>query len=166
MTRVAVAGLGAIGRVARVPGSRQGCRDGADRRRRARLARAEATLRELGADVPVKPIAELEPLADLVVECAPAHLLPAIAEPFLRAGKEVVVLSAGAMLEHPHLVDLGQASTAAGSRCRRARCSGSTRSAAAAEGEIRSLRLTTRKPPAGLVGAPGHRRERHRPRKA
>jgi aspartate dehydrogenase len=26
---------------------------------------------------------------------------------------------------------------------------------AAAEGEIRSLRLTTRKPPAGLVGAPG-----------
>ena len=62
-------------------------------------ARATAAVRELGAEVPVVPIGELEPLADLVVECAPAPLLAEIAAPFLRAGKEVVVLSVGALLE-------------------------------------------------------------------
>lgn len=55
-------------------------------------------------------IGELEPLADIVVECAPAKMLPAIAGPFLRAGKTVIVLSAGAILSHPHLVDLASES--------------------------------------------------------
>lgn len=154
MTRVAVAGLGAVGRelVARltegVPGMELTVVSARD------LVRAQETLRQLGADVPVRDIAELEPLADLVVECAPAYLLPAIAEPFLREGKEVVVLSAGALLEYPHLVDLAEAhggriSVPTGALL------GLDAVAAAAEGGITSLRLTTRKPPAGLVGAPG-----------
>jgi aspartate dehydrogenase len=118
------------------------------------LVRAQETLRRLGADVPAVGIADLEPLADLVIECAPAHLLPAIAEPFLREGKEVVVLSAGALLEYPHLVDLasehgGRISVPTGALL------GLDAVAAAAEGEIRSVRVTTRKPPAGLAGAPG-----------
>ncbi|MGH2673618.1 MAG: aspartate dehydrogenase [Actinomycetota bacterium] len=154
MTRVAIVGLGAIGRtlVARlaagVPGLELVAVASRDR------AKAEGTLRELSVDVPVKPADELEPLADLVIECAPAHLLPEIAEPFLRAGKEVVVLSAGALLEHPHLIDLaethgGRISVPTGALL------GLDAVGAAAEGEIRSLRLTTRKPAAGLVGAPG-----------
>jgi aspartate dehydrogenase len=154
MTRVAVAGLGAIGRalVARltegVPGMELTAVAARD------PERAEETLRQLGAEVPATDIAELEPLADLVVECAPGHLLPAIAEPFLRAGKEVVVLSVGALLEYTHLVDLAEAhggriSVPTGALL------GLDAVAAAAEGEIRSLRLTTRKPPSGLVGAPG-----------
>ena len=109
---------------------------------------------ELGVDVPVTSIDELEPLADLVIECAPAHLLPQIAEPFLRAGKEVVVLSAGALLDYPHLLDL--AATSGGTiSVPTGALLGLDAVGAAAEGEIRSLRLTTRKPPAGLVGAPG-----------
>jgi aspartate dehydrogenase len=154
MTRVAVAGLGAIGRsvvsrlAAGVPGVELVAVAARDH------AKAEATLRKLGVDVPVRSISELEPLADLVIECAPAHLLPEIARPFLRAGKEVVVLSAGAILEHPELVDLaatcgGRISVPTGALL------GLDAVGAAAEGEIRSLRLTTRKPPAGLVGAPG-----------
>ena len=154
MTRVAVAGLGAIGRelVARltagVPGMELTVVSARD------LDRAQETLRQLGVDVPAKDLTELAPLADLVVECAPAHLLPAIAEPILREGKEVVVLSAGALLDNPHLVDLAEAhggriSIPTGALL------GLDAVAAAAEGEIRSLRLTTRKPPAGLVGAPG-----------
>ena len=47
------------------------------------------------------------------------------------------------------------------SSCRPARCSGSTRSTAAAEGEITSVRMTTRKPPAGLKGAPYLEKQRH-----
>jgi aspartate dehydrogenase len=154
MTRVAIAGLGAIGRtlVARLAAGMPGLELVAVASRDR--AKAERTLRELGVDVPVEPADELEPLADLVIECAPAHLLPEIAEPFLRAGKEVVVLSAGALLEHPHLIDLaethgGRISVPTGALV------GLDAVGAAAEGEIRSLRLITRKPPAGLVGAPG-----------
>ena len=154
MTRVAVAGLGTIGRslvsrlAAGVPGVELVAVAARDR------AKAEATLREIGVDVPVTAVDELEPLADLVIECAPGHLLPRIAEPMLRAGKEVVVLSAGALLEHPHLLDLaashgGTISVPTGALL------GLDAVGAAAEGEISSLRLTTRKPPAGLVGAPG-----------
>lgn len=154
MTHVAVAGLGAVGRVlvARltegVPGLELTAVSARD------LVRAQETLGQLGADVPAVEIADLAPLADLVVECAPAHLLPSIAEPFLQEGKEVVVLSAGALLEYPHLVDVaeehgGRITVPTGALL------GLDAVAAAAEGEIRSLRLSTRKPPAGLVGAPG-----------
>lgn len=154
MTRVAVVGLGAIGRVVvsrlvqGVPGVELTAVASRD------IARAEATIRELGADIPVRPLDQLEPLADLVVECAPAALLPVIIEPFLRSGKEAVVLSSGAILEHPELVDLakehgGQITIPSGALL------GLDAVTAAAEGEIRSLRLTTRKPPAGLIGAPG-----------
>ena len=81
-------------------------------------------------------------------------LLPAIAEPFLRAGKEVIVLSAGALLEQPHLVELaaehgGTISVPTGALL------GLDAVAACAEGEIALVRLTTRKPVAGLIGAPG-----------
>ena len=154
MTRVAVAGLGAVGRVLvhrlteGVPGIELTAVSARD------LVRAQETMRQLGIDVPARNIADLVPLADLVVECAPAHLLPAIAEPFLREGKEVVVLSAGALLEYPHLVELaethrGRISVPTGALL------GLDAIAAAAEGGISSLRLITRKPPAGLVGAPG-----------
>jgi aspartate dehydrogenase len=154
MTRVAIAGLGAVGRVlvARLAHGLPGIELSAVSARD--LIRARQTLGELGVDVPVKDVSELEPLADLVVECAPAELLPLIAEPFLRAGKEVVVLSAGALLEHEHLVDLakmqgGQITVPTGALL------GLDAVAAAQEAGIRSLRLTTRKPPAGLAGAPG-----------
>jgi aspartate dehydrogenase len=152
-TRVAIAGLGAIGlRVAQaldagIPACKLAAvsardRDGA-RRRLAHLSRP----------VPVVAIEELEPLADLVVECAPAKLLPAIAEPFLRVGKTVIVLSAGAILSHEHLVALaqehgGQIIVPSGAVL------GLDAVTAAAEGEIRSVRMITRKPVRGLVGAP------------
>ena len=154
MMRVAVAGLGVIGRslvsrlAAGVPGLELVAVAARD------PAKAETTLRELDVDVPVTTIEELEPLADLVIECAPGHLLSRIAEPMLRAGKEVVVLSAGALLEHRHLLDLaethgGTISVPTGALV------GLDAVGAAAEGDIRSLRLTTRKPPSGLAGAPG-----------
>jgi aspartate dehydrogenase len=154
MMRVAVAGLGAIGRtlVSRLAAGIPGLELVAVASREP--AKAEATLRELGVDVPVKLVDELEPLADLVIECAPARMLREIAEPFLRAGKEVVVLSAGGLLEHPDLIEL--AATCGGSiSVPTGALLGLDAVGAAAEGEIRSLRLTTRKPPAGLLGAPG-----------
>jgi aspartate dehydrogenase len=154
MTRVAIAGLGAVGRVlvSRLAEGLPGIELSAVSSRDP--VRAQQAMRELGADVPVTEVDELEPLADLVVECAPAHLLPAIAEPFLRAGKEVVVLSAGALLEYEYLVEMA---TLRGARITvpTGALLGLDAIAAAQEAGIKSLRLTTRKPPAGLAGAPG-----------
>ena len=83
--RVAVAGLGAIGlKVAEaldrgIPGCVLAAVSANDRDKAAKR------LAHLGRPVPVVSLGELEPSADIVVECAPAKLLPEIAEPFLRA---------------------------------------------------------------------------------
>jgi aspartate dehydrogenase len=151
--RVAVAGLGAIGlKLAEaldrgIPGCVLAAVSAND------LSKAAARLSHLGRLVPVVTLGELEPLADVVVECAPAKLLPAIAEPFLRAGKTVIVLSAGAILTNEHLVDLarqhgGQIVVPTGALL------GLDAVTAAAEGKIRAVRMVTRKPVRGLAGAP------------
>jgi aspartate dehydrogenase len=151
--RVAIAGLGAIGlKVAEaldrgIPGCVLAAVSANDR------SKAAERLSHLGRRVPVVALGELEPLADIVVECAPAKLLPDIAEPFLRAGKTVIVLSVGAILTNDHLVGLarqtgGQIVVPTGALL------GLDAVTAAAEGEIRAVRMITRKPVRGLAGAP------------
>jgi aspartate dehydrogenase len=151
--RVAVAGLGAIGlKIAEaldrgIPGCALTAVSAHDR------GKALERLAHLRRPVPVVALEKLEPLADIVVECAPAKLLPAVAEPFLRAGKTVIVLSCGALLANEHLVSLarrhgGQIVVPSGALL------GLDAVAAAAEGEIRSVRMITRKPVRGLAGAP------------
>ena len=105
------------------------------------------------APVAVVPISELAQHAELIVECAPAAILPEIAEPALRAGRQVVVLSCGALLDNEHLVDLARAH---GGRILvpTGALLGLDAVLAAAEGTISSVTMTSRKPPAGLVGAP------------
>jgi aspartate dehydrogenase len=71
----------------------------------------------------------------------------------LEAGKQVMVLSAGALLPRPELVELakrrgGQIIVPTGALL------GLDAVAAAAEGRIHSVRMITRKPPRGLAGAP------------
>lgn len=151
--KIAIAGLGAVGMAlvraldAGLPGYELAAVSARDK------TAAQARLAGLRKPAPVVSIAELEKLADIVIECAPAALLPDIATPFLRAGKTVVVLSAGALLSHMDLVDLartfgGRIVVPTGALI------GLDAVAAAAEGEIRSVRMITRKPPKGLAGAP------------
>jgi aspartate dehydrogenase len=95
----------------------------------------------------------LEPLCDVVVECAPAAVFADAARPMLQAGKKVVVLSSGALLSHPELIDLarrnhGQILVPSGAIL------GLDALTAAAEGTIRSVTMITRKPVRGLLGAP------------
>lgn len=153
MTRVAIAGLGAIGRVlARrlhdgVPGLTLACIAVRDR------AKAQAWL---DAERIACPLVELEALprhADLAVECAPASAIESICRPMLEAGKAVMVLSCGALLEHPALIALarergGQIIVPTGALL------GLDAVTAAAEGRIHLVRMITRKPPRGLTGAP------------
>jgi aspartate dehydrogenase len=153
VARVALAGLGAVGLKlavalnAGIPGLALAAVSANNK------VRARARLLQAGIDVPVVALDALEPLADLAVECAPAALLPAIARPFLKNGKQVVVLSAGALLTNMDLVDLARAN---GGRIvvPTGALIGLDAVTAAAEGKIQSVRMITRKPVAGLVGAP------------
>ena len=151
--RVAIAGLGSIGIKlaqaldkgidgfvlaavsARDPGKHHGLLAG--------LSRAPAML----------PIEGLSEVADIVIECAPSNLLSSIVAPFLSKGKTAIVLSAGALLEHGELIQLaklngGQIVVPTGALI------GLDAVTAAAEGRIHSVRMITRKPVKGLLGAP------------
>ena len=102
---------------------------------------------------PIVLIAALEPAADMLIECAPAAHFRAIVEPFVARGKTAVVLSAGALLENYDLVEIarksgGQIAVPTGALI------GLDAVTAAAEGVIHSVRMVTRKPPKGLLGAP------------
>jgi len=151
-TKVAIAGLGTIGRaVARrladgMPGLVLACAAAHD------LTKAKAWLDEGKISCPLVELAEFPRYADLAVECAPAEILENVCTPMLAAGKRVMVLSAGALLPRPHLIDLarqhgGQIIVPTGALL------GLDAVAAAAEGVIRAVRMTTRKPPRGLSGA-------------
>ncbi|HEY7805165.1 MAG TPA: aspartate dehydrogenase, partial [Orrella sp.] len=115
--------------------------------------KAEAFVQTLAHPVPVLRIDELEPRADLVVECAPAALLSDIVTPFMKTGKQAIVLSVGALLFQDHLREV--ASVHGGTiMVPTGALLGLDAVIAAAEGQIHTVRMVTRKPPAGLKGAP------------
>ena len=151
--RVAIGGFGAIGKViaGRLDRGIEGLTLAAVSARDT--ARAEAAMAGFAKPVPVLPLSELGASADIVVECAPAHLLREIAEPALGSGRLVMVLSCGALLDNFDLVELarrhgGRILVPTGALL------GLDAVAAAAEGEISSVHMITRKPPGGLIGAP------------
>ena len=152
--RIAIAGLGAIGKsLARTlaAGSIPGVTLSAVSAKN--LDRAREFVETLPVKAAVLAIADLEPNADVVVECAPGALLPQIVTPFLKARKHAIVLSVGALLSHPDLIELARA--AGGTLLvPTGALIGLDAVIAAAEGTIHSVTMVTRKPPNGLVGAP------------
>ena len=117
------------------------------------LERAVQFAATLAHRVKVLPVEQLEPEADLVIECAPAAVLGDIIGPFLRARKQALVLSVGALLSRTDLIDLAR--EAGGSiLVPTGALIGLDAMLAAAEGTIHSVRMVTRKPPKGLAGAP------------
>lgn len=153
MITVAVAGLGAIGlKVAReldagaIAGMKLSAVSGRDPdKTAAQVAAFHSPPRVVGTDA----LGE----ADVIVDCAPKAALRAIAEAALGAGRTYMPLSVGAMLDHMDLVDVA---TKHGGRIvvPTGALIGLDTVRAMAEGTIHSVTLTTRKPPAGLVGAP------------
>jgi aspartate dehydrogenase len=152
-TRVAIAGLGAIGRaLARrladgLPGLVLACAATRDQEK------AQAWLAAQRIACPLVEPEDFPARADIAVECAPPAALERICRPMLEAGKKVMVLSAGALLPRPELVALakargGQIIVPTGALL------GLDAVTAAAEGDIHSVRMITRKPPRGLRGAP------------
>lgn len=152
--KVCIAGMGAIGSaLARklssgsIPGIEL---SGVAARDKEKVA---ATLENLSVRARICDLEELAEVADIVVECAPASVFDKIVRPALSAGKKVVVLSVGALLSHPEFEALAQANRGqiivpTGALL------GLDAVGAAAEGQIYSVTMTTRKPIAGLLGAP------------
>ena len=109
-------------------------------------------------------LADLHAHCDVVVECAPAAVFRELAEPVLRAGKKLVVLSSGALLRHADLIELARQHGAqiivpSGAIL------GLDAITAAAEGEIHSVTMITASPCAAcwapLSGGQQHRPDRH-----
>jgi aspartate dehydrogenase len=116
-------------------------------------AKHQAFLAALKQPPAILPIDGLAEVADMVIECAPSKLVRSIVAPFVSRGKTAVVLSAGALLENEDLIELarrngGQIVVPTGALI------GLDAMTAAAEGKILSVRMVTRKPVMGLVGAP------------
>jgi len=105
------------------------------------------------AEPVITDIAGLAPLCDVVIECAPSHLLASIATPALRLGKTVIVLSSTGLLALPQLAVIarehgGRIIVPSGG------IAGLDALVAAAQGELYSVKMITRKPPESLSGAP------------
>jgi aspartate dehydrogenase len=106
-----------------------------------------------GAATAAVDLATLAERCDVIVEALPRVHFRAIAEPAITAGKLFVPLSVGALLEEDDLIERARAS---GARIvvPTGALLGLDAVRAAAEGEIYSVTMETRKPPKGLAGAP------------
>ena len=150
---VGIAGLGAVGTVVarRLGNGMPGLRLTAIAVRDA--ARAQDRLAKDGIDATLVALEALADHADIVIEAIPAAHFRAVAEPAIAARRIFMPLSAGALLDNFDLVARAEAH---GARIivPTGALLGLDAVRAAAMGEIVSVRMITRKPPQGLVGAP------------
>jgi aspartate dehydrogenase len=149
--RVALAGFGTVGQeLARrlsagaIPAARLAAISARD------LDKARRNSAGLEPRPLVLPVAELPAHADVIVECATGDALPEIARAALAAGKVLVPVSVSGLAAHPEVLDWagvhgGRIKVATGA------LPGLDAIRAAAEGEIRSLKLTSRIRPDSLV---------------
>lgn len=114
---------------------------------------ARAMLAAFKNSPPYLSLAELIGAADLVVEAAGGEVVAKLAEKVFGGGKDLMVISVGALLDHPEILE-----TSRRTGCRLYLPSGAIAGLdgikSATVGEISHVTHTTRKPPRGLEGAP------------
>jgi aspartate dehydrogenase len=153
--RIGIVGLGVIGRaVARaVADGLPGCAlAGATSRDEAK---GKAFLATLPGAPPYLGLPRLIEASDLVVEAATQAALAELAPAVLDAGRELVVLSVGGLLDHPEWVALAAARGGRIHAPSAAIAGLDGLKGAAVDGHLASVTMETRKPPRGLAGAPG-----------
>src|SRR5215471_3363936 len=151
--RVGLAGLGAVGLdvakrlIVGVPGLSLAAVVVRD------TEKARRALPQIGDSIPVRRATDLASDCDIVVECLPPSLFRDIAISAIDKGRIFMPLSVAQLLENGDLIE----------RARRMGARilvptgaliGLDAVRAAAEGTIHSVKMVTRKPPAGLDGAP------------
>jgi aspartate dehydrogenase len=115
--------------------------------------KARNALSRYKREIPVVTPAELADRCDVIIECAPTAAFLQIVRPALEAGRTIITVSAAALIENMDVVELakkhgGRIILATGALL------GLDAVRAAAESEIYSVTMVTRKPPKSLVGAP------------
>jgi len=151
--RVGLAGLGAVGLevarrlVAGVPGltlTAVAVRN---------AEKAKHALPQVGDSIAVHKATELADTCDIVVECLPPAAFRDVAVSVIDKGKLFMPLSVAQLLTNWDLVERAKA-TGARILVPTGALIGLDAVRAVAEGEIRSVKMITRKPPNGLEGAP------------
>ena len=110
-------------------------------------------LATLKSPPPYFDLPELVERSSLLVETAGGHVVPSLAEAAFGAGKDLMVISIGALLEHPEIID--RARTLG---CRLYAPSGAIAGLdgikSACQGHVVRVEMTSRKPVEALEGAP------------
>ena len=120
-------------------------------------SRTEKSAREFLSGLTNPPpyfeLRDLISASDLIMEAAGGPVVPRLAEEVFAAGKELMVISAGALLDHPEIIERSRQTG-----CRLYVPSGAIAGLdgikSACVGAITHITMTTRKPPNGLEGAP------------
>jgi aspartate dehydrogenase len=98
-------------------------------------------------------LADLIAASDLIVEAAGGKAVPELAEKVFAAGKDLMVISVGALLDHPEIIEKSR-QTGCHLYIPSGAIAGLDGIKSAAVGQISHVTHTTRKPPEGLEGAP------------
>lgn len=120
-------------------------------------SRTESACRDflatLDAPAPFLALDKLIARSDLVVEAAGGAVVPELARKTFDAGKDLMVISVGALLDHPGIIERARQTG-----CRLLLPSGAIAGLdgikSACAGAVAHVTITTRKPPHGLEGAP------------
>ena len=150
---IGIVGCGAIGKALLQPveAGRLAVRVAGVTSRTEKAARAFlSTLRE---PPPYLDRKQLITASDLIIEAAGSAVVPALAEEVFAAGKDLMVISVGALLDHPEIMGKSRESG-----CHLFVPSGAIAGLdgikSACAGQVSHVTITTRKPPEGLEGAP------------
>ena len=110
-------------------------------------------LQTLDAQVPFCSLESLIAQSNIVVEAAGGAVVPELARQVFDAGKDLMVISVGALLDHTEIIERARQTG-----CRLLLPSGAIAALdgikSACAGEVAHVTITTQKPPHGLEGAP------------
>ena len=114
---------------------------------------AREFLDTLASPPPYLELAELVERSSLLIETAGGHAVPSLAEAAFDAGKDLMVISIGALLEHPEVIERSRETG-----CRLYAPSGAIAGLdgikSASQGRVDRVEMVSRKPIAALEGAP------------
>ena len=120
-------------------------------------SRTEKSAREFLSTIKSQPaylsLSDLITESDLIIEAAGGAAVPSLAEGVFAAGKDLMVISVGALLDHPEIIENSR-KTGCRLYCPSGAIAGLDGIKSASSGYVAHLTHTTRKPPEGLEGAP------------
>jgi len=153
MKSIGIVGCGAIGRalLGAVESGKLGVRIAGVTSRTEKSAREY--LSTIKSPPPYLPLSDLIAASELIIEAAGGAVVPSLAKQVFASGKDLMVISVGALLDHPEIIENSR-KTGCRLYCPSGAIAGLDGIKSASMGHITHITHTTRKPPEGLEGAP------------